>query len=202
MQDAATRCSERACIVRFASVPVAVTRWPTYFDRFKASAPSTIWIDAECFIRNPDFQLRARGASAPSVSFSQNESSPPCRQPLMVCTGVTAGVCAVSIGRLLDVRSGLVFRLAAAAGFTAAFVAEDGCADRGVIADPLVADRVAAIVESDCCTRLGRPIIVAAATMPTSAYVILREAGHPFIGGTASAGAFALRATAFFVGRD
>jgi hypothetical protein len=46
-------------------------------------APTT-WIDPPRFFRKPDFQLRDLGASAPDVSFSQNESSPAWRQPLIV----------------------------------------------------------------------------------------------------------------------
>jgi hypothetical protein len=38
--------------------------------------------------------------------------------------------------------------------------------------------------------------------MAMSAYVIVREAGHPFATGTAPAGLVALRATVFFVARD
>jgi len=120
---------------------VAATRWPTYFDRFKASALSTTWIDAERFVRNPDFQLRARGAFAPAVSFSQNESSPPSRQPLMVTTpgAFRASVPVVGSACGADVTATL----------TAAFDDDEACEDREVIADALVADCVAAVVESD-----------------------------------------------------
>jgi len=38
--------------------------------------------------------------------------------------------------------------------------------------------------------------------MAMSAYVIVRDAGHPFVTGTAAAGLFALRATVFSVERD
>jgi hypothetical protein len=99
-----------------------------------------------------------------------------------------------------------VFRVsvpaATAVGLTAAFVAEDRGAGRVVVADALVADGVAAIVASDRWKKLGIPISVAAATMAMSAYVIVREAGHPFVTGTPPAVVFALRATVVFVERD
>jgi hypothetical protein len=114
---------------------------------------------------------------------------------------VTSKGCAVSIGRLLDDRSGVALRLATAAGLTAALVAWNGGVDRGIVAASLVADSGAATVESDRCKRLGTPIRSATAPMPTSAYVTVRDAAHFCVTGAAAVGFFVVRATVFFVER-
>src|SRR6478672_2336411 len=49
-------------------------------------------MDAGLFLRNPDFQLRERGTSSPSVSFSLNVVSARSRQPVIVTGAVTVPV--------------------------------------------------------------------------------------------------------------
>src|SRR5262245_49095598 len=71
-------------------VPVTLTRSPTWLANFSllVDVLSTTETDAEPLCRKPDFQLRAFGASSPSVFFRRKASSFCSRQPVMV-TGAT-----------------------------------------------------------------------------------------------------------------
>ncbi len=84
-QDPRTR-SDFTRISRSRSRPVVSIRCPTCEASLRVVAPSTSSIDDGRFLRKPDFQLRACGASAPDVSFSQNASSLISRQPEIVAT--------------------------------------------------------------------------------------------------------------------
>src|SRR6476620_8120851 len=87
LQEPEIGCSERACICRSTSVPVRATRWPTWCDSLSLFDASTTSTGADPFFRNPDFQLRAFGASAPSVSVSRNDLPARARHPASVTAG-------------------------------------------------------------------------------------------------------------------
>src|SRR5262249_21248692 len=117
--------TDRTRISRSMSVPVTLTRWPTYdvsLSRFDASTTSTA---AGFFFRNPDFQLRDRGASSPAVSFRRKISSFRSRQPVSVTgqvPGVGGSAAAASVAAALAAGAGagaVAGRLAGGAAWAA-----------------------------------------------------------------------------------
>src|SRR4051812_14853000 len=103
-----------------------------------------ISIDAEPFLKNPDFQLRAFGALSPSVSLSRNVSASRSRHPVIV----TGGGC----GRPFAGDS------TTAAGATAADVA-DGAATVFSAAGLVT-------VLFECASKVAAPISTAAPRTP------------------------------------
>src|SRR5258705_1261061 len=103
-QDSATRLSEVPCSSRSSSMPVTLTRSPTWRPRFIRCRASDSSMVLELFLMKPDFQLRPFGASSPSVFFSRNASLSCTRQPTMVtgsafCTAFAASPdCAFAAG--------------------------------------------------------------------------------------------------------
>src|SRR5688500_17488441 len=99
LQDPATRCIVCASISRLASVPVTLTRRPTLPAGFSAFDDPTSFTGEAPFFRNPDFQLRAFGASAPVVSVRRNATPSPSRHPTTVARATfAAGVAGVGAG--------------------------------------------------------------------------------------------------------
>ena len=77
------RCSEPTRISRSTSVPVTLTRCPTWLVRFSGFA-ATISIGAARRFKNADFQVREVGARVPAVSVRRNALSERSRQPVIV----------------------------------------------------------------------------------------------------------------------
>src|SRR5436190_18151193 len=84
VHDEDTRLSDWMRISRSTSVPVTLPRWPTWTGRFHRRLASTMSLRDDVRLRNPDFQLRAFGTSAPAVFFSWNAPSPCSRHPVIV----------------------------------------------------------------------------------------------------------------------
>src|SRR5204862_575669 len=82
--EAATRRSDRAFSSRSANAPVTLTRLPTWSASRSACVASTTSTLGVPFFRNPDFQLRAFGASAPLTSLRRKPSPSRSRQPAIV----------------------------------------------------------------------------------------------------------------------
>jgi len=99
------RCSDHTRSSRSTSVPVTLTRCPTWLPSFTRLAESTTSSDGDDFLRKPDFQLRVFGRSLPAVSLSRNDEGSFCsRQPVMrTMPGSWAGTAGVSADGVSDV---------------------------------------------------------------------------------------------------
>src|SRR6476661_10374953 len=97
---------DRTCICLSDNVPVTPTRCPTWLDRRTRLPGSTTSTDAAPFLRNALFQLRAFGASTPSVSVSRYVSFDRSRQPKIVTGAVFAALVFAASVSLFGVGTG------------------------------------------------------------------------------------------------